>query len=118
MQIPLISALGNVAGKTGNLKFGLSLHLHPYFVYTSSEFSSAIAIPESSEISFTGPTIIKEHKHKYYQIFLIFVKSINTHNLKCEKLKNYIASAKHTVASQWSLAASTQQALRWPDALC
>ena len=36
-QMPLLNAHADLFSWTRGLMFGLSLHLHPYFVYVSSE---------------------------------------------------------------------------------
>ena len=42
-QMPLIIAHADVSSYARGLKFGLSFHLHPYFVHTSSKDSSEYA---------------------------------------------------------------------------
>ena len=39
-QMPLMNAHTDISSEVGGSKFGLSLHIHPYFVYASSEDSA------------------------------------------------------------------------------
>ena len=42
-QMPLINAIADVSGEARDLNFCLSLHLHPCFVYASTEDSGEYA---------------------------------------------------------------------------
>ena len=39
VKMPLINVNGDISSIARDLKFGLSIHLHPYFVYAISEGS-------------------------------------------------------------------------------
>ena len=57
--MPLIKAHAEVSSEARGLNFCLSLHLHPYFMYASSEGSggSAHMLPDaiSTKVLCTGP---------------------------------------------------------------
>ena len=78
VQMLLTNAHAVVKSEARGLTFGLSLHLHPYFVYVSSKCTfepSLLTDAISTKISCTGPS-----NYKFRHVSLVFMLKVPINN--------------------------------------
>ena len=64
-QVPSLNAAAKVSSQALDIKFGLSLHLHPFFVYVSSEGSGESAHLRRLARAFASRNCNKYKKKSY-----------------------------------------------------